>query len=304
MRNILSIIPTDSLGKVTVDIEAVAEKLATTPTNELLGELLDKAVSFGLKILAAFVIYFIGTWLIRKIKGLLTRIFEKKETDAAIASFVQSIVSIVLTILLILITVGTLGIDTTSLAALLAGGGMAIGMALNGTVQNFAGGIMILIFRPFRAGDFIEAQGFSGTVSEVTITSTKLVTVDNKVIIIQNGAMSNGTINNYSRMPVRRLDLTVDTEYGTSSEKTCEVLMGIVKEDPRVLTVENGGKADPFVALNALKDSSVQFVVRVWVKSEDYWDVNYDMLSKIYTELPKNNIDFPYPKLDVNLLNK
>ena len=304
MRNILSIIPTDSLGKVTVDIEAVAEKLATTPTNELLGELLDKAVSFGLKILAAFVIYFIGTWLIRKIKGLLTRIFEKKETDAAIASFVQSIVSIVLTILLILITVGTLGIDTTSLAALLAGGGMAIGMALNGTVQNFAGGIMILIFRPFRAGDFIEAQGFSGTVSEVTITSTKLVTVDNKVIIIQNGAMSNVTINNYSRMPVRRLDLTVDTEYGTSSEKTCEVLMGIVKEDPRVLTVENGGKADPFVALNALKDSSVQFVVRVWVKSEDYWDVNYDMLSKIYTELPKNNIDFPYPKLDVNLLNK
>lgn len=304
MRNILNIIPTDSLGKVTVDIEAVAEKLATTPTNELLGELLDKAVSFGLKILAAFVIYFIGTWLIRKIKGLLTRIFEKKETDAAIASFVQSIVSIVLTILLILITVGTLGIDTTSLAALLAGGGMAIGMALNGTVQNFAGGIMILIFRPFRAGDFIEAQGFSGTVSEVTITSTKLVTVDNKVIIIPNGAMSNGTINNYSRMPVRRLDLTVDTEYGTSSEKTCEVLMGIVKEDPRVLTVENGGKADPFVALNALKDSSVQFVVRVWVKSEDYWDVNYDMLSKIYTELPKNNIDFPYPKLDVNLLNK
>lgn len=304
MRNILSIIPTDSLGKVTVDIEAVAEKLATTPTNELLGELLDKAVSFGLKILAAFVIYFIGTWLIRKIKGLLTRIFEKKETDAAIASFVQSIVSIVLTILLILITVGTLGIDTTSLAALLAGGGMAIGMALNGTVQNFAGGIMILIFRPFRAGDFIEAQGFSGTVSEVTITSTKLVTVDNKVIIIPNGAMSNGTINNYSRMPVRRLDLTVDTEYGTSSEKTCEVLMGIVKEDPRVLTVENGGKADPFVALNALKDSSVQFVVRVWVKSEDYWDVNFDMLSKIYTELPKNNIDFPYPKLDVNLLNK
>ena len=304
MRNILNIIPTDSLGKVTVDIEAVAEKLATTPTNELLGELLDKAVSFGLKILAAFVIYFIGTWLIRKIKGLLTRIFEKKETDAAIASFVQSIVSIVLTILLILITVGTLGIDTTSLAALLAGGGMAIGMALNGTVQNFAGGIMILIFRPFRAGDFIEAQGFSGTVSEVTITSTKLVTVDNKVIIIPNGAMSNGTINNYSRMPVRRLDLTVDTEYGTSSEKTCEVLMGIVKEDPRVLTVENGGKADPFVALNALTDSSVQFVVRVWVKSEDYWDVNYDMLSKIYTELPKNNIDFPYPKLDVNLLNK
>lgn len=302
--DILTIAPTDSLNLIQAELASVAEKLATTPTSELFGELLDKAVSFGLKLLAAFVIYFIGAWLIRKLKGLLKRIFEKRSTDAAIASFVQSMVSIAMTILLVIITVGTLGIDTTSLAALLAGGGMAIGMALNGTVQNFAGGIMILIFRPFKAGDFIEAQGFSGTVSEVTITSTKLITTDNRVIIIPNGAMSNGTVNNYSHMPMRRLDLTVDVEYGTSAERTCEVLMDIIKADKRILDAGTSGKADPFVALGALKDSSVQFIIRVWVKSEDYWDVHYDTISKIYSELPKHNIEFPYPKLDVNILNK
>jgi small conductance mechanosensitive channel len=201
-----------------------------------------------------------------------------------------------------MIIIGILGIETTSFAALLAGGGMAIGLALNGTVQNFAGGIMILIFRPFKAGDFIEMQGFTGTVTEVTITSTKLTTTDNRVIIIPNGAISNGTINNYSHMPLRRLDLTVDVEYGTKSDEACELILTLIKQDARILNAETSGKADPFVALSALRDSSIQFVIKVWVKSEDYWDVNYDLLNKIYTELPKNGINFPYPKLDVNIL--
>ena len=147
----------------------------------------------------------------------------------------QSIVSIALTIILILITVGTLGIDTTSLAALLAGGGMAIGLALNGTVQNFAGGIMILVFRPFKAGDFIEAQGYSGTVTEVNIVSTKLTTTDNRNIIIPNGALSNGTVNNYSQNQLRRVDWTVGVEYGSSAEQTKALLLGIMNSDSRVL---------------------------------------------------------------------
>ena len=282
----------------------MAEKITTTPTKDLFSELLDSIVAFGLKLLAAFVIYFIGVWLIRKVKTILKRIFEKKETEAAIASFIQSIVSIALTIMLIITTVGTLGIDTTSLAALLAGGGMAIGMALNGTVQNFAGGIMLLIFRPFKTGDFIEIQGYTGTVAELTITSTKLITTDNRVIVIPNGAVSNGTINNYSHMEYRRLDLIIDVEYGTSAEEACKVLMDLIKADVRILDIEKGAKADPFVALSALKDSSIQFTIKVWVRSEDYWDVNYNLLSRIYSELPKHNIQFPYPKLDVNILNK
>lgn len=292
----------DSLTGVHAELAAVAEKIATTPTNELIGELMDKALAFGLKLLAAFVIYFIGAWLIRKVKAIIARVFEKKGTDPGIASFTQSIVSITLTIMLIITTVGTLGIDTTSLAALLAGGGMAIGMALNGTVQNFAGGIMLLIFRPFKAGDFIEAQGYSGTVREVTITSTKLSTPDNRVIVIPNGILSNGTINNYSHRQMRRLDLTVDVEYGSESEHVKNLLYSLIMSDTRTLTASSGAPADPFVALASLRDSSIQFVARIWVKSEDYWGLNFDLIEKIYNELPKNGIQFPYPKLDVNIL--
>lgn len=295
--SILQAEPVDSLNRVQTELAAVAEKIATTPTSELIGDLLDKAVSFGLKVLAALLIYFVGAWLIRKVKKILQRIFDRKGTDAAIASFVQSIASIALTVVLVIITVGALGVDTTSLAALLAGGGMAIGMALNGTVQNFAGGIMILIFKPFKAGDFIETQGLSGTVSEVTITSTKLLTVDNKVIIIPNGALSNGTINNYSDKPLRRVDLSVCVEYGSSSEDVKKVILDIAKADSRILT----NPAEPFVALNALKDSSIQFTVRLWVNSPDYWDVYFDMTEKIYKELPKNGIHFPFPQLDINI---
>lgn len=287
----------DSLKTIDLDLAAIAEKIATTPTNELLGELLDKAVSFGLKVLAALIIYGIGAWLIRKVKNILTRVFERKGTDAAVASFTMSITSIALTLILIIITIGVLGIDTSSFAALLAGGGMAIGLALNGTVQNFAGGIMLLIFKPFKSGDFIEAQGYSGTVSEVTITSTKLVTTDNRVIIIPNGALSNGTINNYSDQKFRRVDITVDVEYGSSSEEVKRILHSLIKDDSRILNEP----APPFIALSALKESGVQFTMRLWVNASDYWNVFFELTEEIYNELPKNGIQFPFPQLDINI---
>lgn len=301
---LLQAAPADTLHhNIQAELAAVAEKIATTPFSELLAIVGDKAISFGLKVLVALALYFVGGWLIRKIKRMLQRVFTKHDfLEPAIESFILSIAGITMWIILILAIVGTLGIETTSFAALLAGGGMAIGLALNGTVQNFAGGIMILIFRPFKAGDFIEMQGFTGTVTEVTITSTKLTTTDNRVIIIPNGAISNGTINNYSHMPLRRLDLTVDVGYGASVDSVCELLHKLINEDGRVLTAETSGKADPFVALSAMKESSIQFVVRVWVKAEDYWDINFDLLKNIYTELPKNGINFPYPKLDVNII--
>lgn len=287
----------DTLNQIQAEIAEIAHKIANTPTDVLIKDLLDSSVSFGLKVLAALVIYYIGAWLIRKIRRIIENILERKKTDPAITSFILSIATIAMTIVLIIVTIGTLGIDTTSLAALLAGGGMAIGMALNGTVQNFAGGIMILIFKPFKAGDYIEAQGYSGTVSEVTITSTKLATTDNKVIIIPNGILSNGTINNYSGRTMRRVDLTVDVEYGTDSDQAKELLMKIIKEDSRILDAP----AVPFVALSALRDSSIQFTVRVWVKSEDYWSVYYDTLEKIYKQLPQHGIQFPFPQLDINI---
>lgn len=293
----------DSLNKVQAEIASAVEHIATTPANELFGELLSKMIMFGLKVLAAFIIYFVGAWIIRKIKGILTRFFVRKDTDAAIASFVQSIVSITLTIVLILVTVGTLGIDTSSLAALLTGGGLAIGMALNGTVQNFAGGIMLLVFRPFKAGDYIAAQGFEGTVSEINIVSTKLTTADNRCIIIPNGALSNETINNFSLNPLRRVDWIVNVEYGASVEDTKELMMSLMCDDRRILQDEKA-PALPFVALKSLDDNGISFVMRAWVNSEDYWSVCYDMNERIYKELPLKGIQFPYPKLDVIINNK
>lgn len=300
INKLLQTQPLDSLD-IQKEIEAVAEKLANTTVTDLMTELINNLISLGLKILAALVIYLIGAWAIRKVKAIVGRIFERKKTDVAAASFVQSIISIVLTITLIIISIGAVGIDTTSIAALLAGGGMAIGMALNGTVQNFAGGIMLIAFKPFKAGDYIQAQGFEGTVKEVNIVSTKLTTPDNRTIIIPNGALSNGTVNNFSQNQLRRLDWTVSVEYGASVEETKKVLMDMLKRDVRILDTTNGAPADPFVALSALSDSSVNFIMRAWVRSSDYWDVNYQMNEKIYEELPKNGIQFPFPQMDVHV---
>ncbi len=300
INKLLQAHPLDSLD-IQKEIEAVAEKLSNTTVTDLMTELINNLISLGLKLMAAIVIYLIGAWAIRKIKNLVARIFERKHTDVAVTSFIQSIISIVLTITLIIISIGAVGIDTTSIAALLAGGGMAIGMALNGTVQNFAGGIMIIAFKPFKAGDYIQAQGYEGTVKEVTIVSTKLTTTDNRTIIIPNGALSNGTVNNFSQNHLRRLDWTVSVEYGASVEETKKVLMDMLKRDIRILDITNGAPADPFVALSALSDSSVNFVMRAWVRSADYWDVNYQMNEKIYEELPKNGIQFPFPQMDVHV---
>lgn len=310
MGHILNILPPidslvrpDTLTSVQAGIAAVVEKVVTTPADELLKDMIDSSVRFGLKVLAALAIYFVGAWVIRKLKAILKNTFDRRGTDPAIASFVQSIASILLTIMLIIVTVGTLGIDTSSIAALLTGGGLAIGLALNGTVQNFAGGLMILIFKPFKAGDYIEAQGHAGTVTEVNITSTKLATTDNRIIIIPNGILSNDVINNYSSRQMRRLDISIGVEYGSSADQTKELLNEILKDDERVLTTATGAPADPFVALSALNESSVEFIIRIWVKSEDYWPLKFDLNEKIYKELPAHGIMFPFPQLDVNIKN-
>ena len=297
----IPIIPADSLD-LKGSAEKFVEKVTTTPADVLLKELGSDALQFGLKVLAALAIYFIGAWVIKRIKKLLGNIFERRKTDKAIASFTMSLVSISLTILLIILTVGTLGVNTTSLAAILAAGGMAIGMALSGTVQNFAGGIMLLVFKPFKAGDFIEAQGFSGTVSEVNIVSTKLTTTDNRVIVLPNGSLSSGTINNISQNPIRRLEWKIGVEYGSNIDQTRKVILGILNADARVLHGKDSPD-EPNVKLSGLLDSSVEIQARCWVRTNDYWDLLWEINELIYKELPKNGIDFPFPQLDVHLHN-
>ena len=232
-----STVPADTaeLNKIEQTARETIEYIATTPLDEMLPELLKQAINFGIKVLIALLIYFVGAWLVKKVRRMLHRIFERRGTEKAIASFVESLTSISLMVILVIIAVGTLGINTTSLAALLAAGGMAIGMALSGTVQNFAGGIMLLVFKPFKAGDFIETQdGFSGTVTDVNIVSTKLTTTDNRIIIIPNGSLSNGTINNYSMNTMRRVEWLVGVEYGSSAEEVKKVLKSIVDAEKRV----------------------------------------------------------------------
>ena len=297
----IPIIPADSLD-LKGSAEKFVEKVTTTPADVLLKELGSDVLQFGLKVLAALAIYFIGAWVIKRIKKLLGNIFERRKTDKAIASFTMSLVSISLTILLIILTVGTLGVNTTSLAAILAAGGMAIGMALSGTVQNFAGGIMLLVFKPFKAGDFIEAQGFSGTVSEVNIVSTKLTTTDNRVIVLPNGSLSSGTINNISQNPIRRLEWKIGVEYGSDIDVARKVILEILNKDSRVLHGKDAPD-EPYIRLSALLDSSVEIQARCWVRTNDYWDLLWEINELIYKELPKNGIDFPFPQLDVHLHN-
>ena len=279
----------------------IMEVLRNTPPKELVEEMVSSFIKFGIKVLVALILYFIGAWLIRKFKHIIARAFTRRGADATLTSFIQSLVTAVLWIILIMLMIGMLGINTTSLAALLAAGGMAIGMALSGTVQNFAGGLMLLAFKPFKAGDYIEAQGFAGTVKSINIVSTKIVTIDNREIILPNGALSNGTINNYSANPLRRIDLTVNVAYGSDAEAVKAELMRIVSENERVLTAETPGAQDPTVVLSDLKDSCVEFLVRVWTRSDDIREVRYALTEAIYQGLPANGISFPFPQLDIHL---
>ena len=279
----------------------IAEILRNTPPKELIEEMVTSIIKFGLKLIIALVLYLIGAWLIRKFKNVIARAFTRRGADATLTSFIQSLVTAVLWILLIMCMIGMLGINTTSLAALLAAGGMAIGMAMSGTVQNFAGGLMLLAFKPFKAGDYIEAQGFAGIVKSINIVSTKIVTLDNREVILPNGALSNGTINNYSANPIRRIDLTVNVSYGSDADAVKTELMRIVIENEKTLNAETPGAEDPTVVLSELKDSSVEFLIRVWVRSSDIREVRYALTETIYKELPANGISFPFPQLDIHL---
>ena len=279
----------------------LVETIKTTPANQLLEGTLSSVAKFGLKLLLAVALYVVGAWLIRKTKKLIAKGFAKKGGDTTLASFVQSLVTATLWIVLILAMVGTLGINTTSIAALLAAGGMAIGMAMSGAVQNLAGGMILLAFKPFKVGDFIDAQGIFGRVTEISIVHTKIVTTDNREITVPNGSLSNGTIDNYSSRNPHRLSLKFNVPYGTDIDQVRSILLELVKQQPKILDENNPGAKKPKVYLNALQDSSIQVKLRVWVMAPDFKKVTYWLNERIYKELPKHGISFPFPQLDVHM---
>lgn len=263
--------------------------------NQVIKELTTLCIEAGKSIILAAIIYMVGKCAINLINKLTKQMLERRKVDPTIQSFLKSFVNILLTILLVITVVSALGVNTTSFAALLASMGVAAGMALSGNLQNLAGGIIILLFKPFKVGDYIEAQGVQGTVEEIQIIHTLILTVDNKKIYLPNGALSSGSVTNYSKMETRRVDFTVSVEYGTKSEDVEKALKELIDTDERILKTP-----EPFIALSKLADSSVDFTLRVWVNSANYWGVYFDMNRNIYETFNQKGISFPFPQMVVH----
>ncbi len=251
---------------------------------------------YGLRLLGAIVVLVIGLWIVKMIVRNSQRLMEKSKIDASLRSFLKSLIDIVLKVLLIISVMSMMGIKMTSFIALLGAAGLAVGMALSGTLQNFAGGVIILIFKPFKVGDFITAQGFSGIVKEIRIFVTVLTTVDNKTIFIPNGPLSNGSMTNFSAQPKRRVDWTFGIAYGNNYDTAKKMLLDMMNDDKRILK-----DPKPFVALGELADNSVNLTTRAWVNAADYWDVYFDMNEKFYKNADKFGLSIPFPQMDVHL---
>lgn len=287
--------------------------------DEVVAKLANGLVSFAFKLAAAILVFYVGRFLIRKLYKWVFKIMTHRSVDASLTTFTLSLIKISLYFILIITVVGILGIETSSFIAIFASAGVAVGMALSGTLQNFAGGVLILLLKPYKVGDFIEAQGYSGTVKSIQLFHTVINTIDNKAIIIPNGALSNSSVNNYSLEEYRRVDWNISLAYGTDIEKAKAAILDILNEDDRVLEIDEetglvkepentilvGIKKKvnrkPFVALKEMGDSAIVLTVRAWTRQSDYWNLYFHINETLYTRLPELGFSFPFPQLDVHL---
>ena len=253
-------------------------------------------INYGPKVVGALAALVIGLWVIGWVLKLVNRGMARAKVDDSLKPFLKSLIGGLLKVMLAISIMTMLGIEMTSFIAILAAAGLAVGMALSGTLQNFAGGVMILLFKPFRTGDYIEAQGYSGVVNEIQIFITILTTPDNKTIILPNGPLSNGALINYSTQPTRRVDWVFGIGYGDDMKKAKEILTEIFAADTRV-------KRDPaiFIGLGEMAESSINLTVRVWVNAADYWDVFFETNEKVYNGFNAGGINIPFPQMDVHL---
>ena len=261
------------------------------------------AVNLCKNLLAAVVIYIIGKWLIRKVNSIVSKLMRKKHVEASLQTFLESIVNVSLWILLVIAVISVLGVETSSFVALFTGAGMAIGMAMSGTLGNFAGGVMILLFKPYKVGDFISAQGYDGIVKEIQIFNTILVTTDNQTIIIPNGSLSTGSLKNFSTQKYRRVDLSYSFAYGTDYEVVREAIEKIQKACPQIIQEPIAGEPviAPWQGLASLGESGVTIATRSWCASADYWTVAGYMNYEVYQQLRNSGFMFPFNKLDVTV---
>lgn len=274
-----------------VDFESIA-----------MSDIIGYLTTFGKNLLIALIVYFIGRFLIKYTTKALKAIAKKRNMEPSLTSFLDSLVSISLNLLLAITIVGVMGIDTSSFLAVFASAGVAIGMALSGTLQNFAGGVLILILKPYKVGDFIEAQGFAGNVKEIQIFSTILTTPDNQTIIIPNGALATGCLKNSTAAPTRRIDLDVEVAYNTKTEDVRKVLMQLINEDSRI--IKEPAAMEPYLPMIKMSASSIVFQMRVWVKANEYWKVRFELTERVYQALGDAGIEIPFQQMDVHIKNK
>lgn len=261
------------------------------------------AVELCKNLVAAVVIYIVGKWIIKKVVKVVDKMMQKKAVEASLQGFLLSIIKVTLWLVVIIAIISVLGIETTSFVALFAGAGMAIGAAMSGTLGNFAGGVMILIFKPYKVGDYIVAQGYEGVVKEIQIFNTILVTLDNQTIIIPNGGLSTGSLKNLSTQQYRRVDLNFEFAYGTDYEEVRAAIEKIQKACPEIIQEPIAGESviGPWQGLASLGESGVTIATRSWCKSADYWTVAGYMNHEVYQQLRKTDYMFPFNKLDVTI---
>ncbi len=272
------------------------EHLSHMDYRHILTSFVQEAGWILLKIVLAFVIYFIGKQLIKWVIRIMDKAFTRHKVEASLRNFLRSLVKVLLMLVLVLAIVQTLGVNTSSFLALFASAGLAIGMALSGTLQNFAGGVVLLLLRPYKVGDYIEAQGQSGTVESIGLFSTCLKTPDNQTIYVPNNTIATSIIDNYSQSETRRVDWILSISYGDDVDVARREILAILEADKRVLT-----DTAPVVYVKNLGESSVDLVVRAWVANADYWGLYFDINEKMYKELPSKGINFPFPQMDIHL---
>jgi len=260
--------------------------------------LAELTARYGPKLLLAVLTLFIGLWLLKRVNKLILKSFERANMAPSLSSFLRNLLVNLLKVLLGLTVLSMFGIEMTSFIALLGAAGLAVGLALSGTLQNFAGGVIILLLKPFKVGDFIEASDYTGTVKEIQIFVTILNTTDNKRIILANGALANSNLTNFSAEPLRRVDWSIGIAYGDNYDAAKALIQRFIDEDDKILK-----DPAPFIALGALADSSVNITVRAWVDAPNYWDVFFKMNERVYKEFGENNLNIPFPQMDVHLHN-
>ena len=264
--------------------------------SKLVDTVMEMGASFGLKIVEAIIILIVGLKLVKVVKKFLRQSPKLEKIDAGLRTFLASASSILLYALLIITIAMILGVPVTSFITILASCGVAVGLALQGSLSNLAGGIMILLFKPFKVGDFIEATGEIGTVNEISVMYTEILTLDNRRVTIPNGSLTNSVIENYSSEATRRVDLTFNTSYANDVEKVKEVIMGVVESHPAALKTPA-----PFVRLSGHKESALEYTVRIWCNSADYWDVYFDTMENVKKAFDENGIKIPFNQLDVHI---